>query len=264
MSASDTTTYLARYGIVAPNKDRFDEHKAQYRRHRDDFRAHPRSLLELAAWKRADDSSDYQLFPSLAEYALHNPKGLILSKSDYSYIIGNMASYDSRQYPLALHQKRPEGQGFCHTLVIPRDRVFNVVDPDATANDCSLLKEMYSHFTSFLSSDGGKETLLRRARQALLTQDAKLLESNDSAYTTAVRNAVFADFAASSSEFMKLEPEDFIYGFHVFPDNSIGHLHMHVFPSRDSLRQWSTKSYDHKTVPLQAILEVEKEDARDK
>lgn len=63
------------------------------------------------------------------------------------------------------------------------------------------------------------------------------------------------------SEFLGLKAEsDFLLGFHVFPENSIGHLHMHVFPHRDYFREFSTKDYDYKTVPLQAILDVEKEE----
>ncbi|KAL8683544.1 MAG: hypothetical protein Q9186_000456 [Xanthomendoza sp. 1 TL-2023] len=272
--------YHVKYGTVAPTKERFEEHKAQYRRQRDTFRADPRSSVELSAWKRVDNGFNYQLLnqsgkafvpPALvgkqyqasdtffSEYALHNPSSLILSSSTHSYIIGNMASYDGRQYPLAPTEKRPEGQGFCHTLVIPRERVYNVVDPDATANDCFLLKEMRAHFIRFMSTDGGKAALLARAKKALTDQDRKLTFAKDNdAYTSEIRQAVYADFDVGSRIFMKLKQDDFIFGFHVFPENSIGHLHMHVFPSWEALREWSTRDYDYKTVPFEAIMEVER------
>lgn len=61
-------------------------------------------------------------------------------------------------------------------------------------------------------------------------------------------------------QFERLKEDDFLFGFHCFPENSIGHLHMHVFPHGEQFREFSTKEYDWKTVPLQAVLEVEKED----
>ncbi|KAI4241528.1 MAG: hypothetical protein L6R40_004507 [Gallowayella cf. fulva] len=285
---SSNAMYLAKYGSIAPTKENFDELKAHYRGQRDSFRSDPRSLQELTAWKQADHDFDYQLlgiryyvaerlssvygkpfskaFQRLhSEYALHNPSSLILSSTPHSYIIGNMASYDSRQYPLAPTEKRPEGQGFAHTLVIPRARVYNVVDPDATKNACFLLKEMHAHFLNFwsLPHNAGKTALLARARKALLDQDAKLLSSAPhAAYTDPIRTAIFAAFEQKSVEYLHLDADrDFVFGFHVFPENSIGHLHMHVFPSKEGLREWSTRDYDYKTVPLEAVLEVEEEDA---
>lgn len=72
---------------------------------------------------------------------------------------------------------------------------------------------------------------------------------------------MFKQFEEKGRGFGELNvEEDFLMGFHVFPDNSIGHLHMHVFPHGEGMREWSTREYDWKTVPLQAVLEVERED----
>ncbi|KAL9595365.1 MAG: hypothetical protein Q9219_006491 [cf. Caloplaca sp. 3 TL-2023] len=280
--------YRARYGNIAPTGTRFEELKQHYRERRDKFRANPRSSIELEAWKKQDNNFDYRLLngnqksfipPALvgketpggtpwakadtffSEYAMHNPADYILSESPYSYIIGNVASYDGRQYPESPEGKRPEGQGFCHSLVIPKERVYNVVDPKATANDCFLLREMKTHFVNFWLS-GDKSKILERAKHAMEQQDRKLRPNNSSCSPIyeRVRDDVFGQFEATKEPFKDLKPDDFLYGFHVFPENSIGHLHMHVFPHRDELREWSTKIYDYKTVPLQAVLEVEKED----
>lgn len=197
------------------------------------------------------------------EYAQHNPRDLILSESEHSYIIGNLASYDGRQYPEAPSGKRPEGQGFAHSLVIPKARVYNIVDPDATANNCFLLHEMRAHFISFWQHSNGQAKILARAKRAVDDQDTKLMNSptgSSPVYET-VRDDVFAHYESTSPDFSTLDPRrDFLMGFHVFPDNSIGHLHMHVFPHREAFRAFSTKEYDWKTVPLQAVLEVERED----
>ncbi|KAL8921500.1 MAG: hypothetical protein Q9208_005654 [Pyrenodesmia sp. 3 TL-2023] len=209
------------------------------------------------------------------EYATHNAPDLILSETARSYIIGNLASYDSRQYPSAPRDKRPEGQAFAHTLVIPKARVYNIVDPAAAADRCSLLHEMRRHFLDFWARPEGKAKILARTRRALEEQDQKLLllasssssspsssnpnTTNNSDYAS-VRDDIFAHYEAMKPAFERLKEEDFLFGFHCFPENSIGHLHMHVFPHGEAFRQFSTKDYDYKTVPLQAVLEVEKED----
>lgn len=284
--------FKERYGSIAPTESRFEELKQHYRILRDNFRADPRSTVELEAWKRQDNDFDYELLngnkksfipPGLvgkkspggavwaatdtffSEYALHNPSSLILSESPHSYIIGNLASYDSRQYPSAPANKRPEGQGFAHTLVIPKSRIYNVVDPAATADNCFTLTELRAHFINFWNhTPDGRAKILARTKMAMDSQDKKLLsdpESPDTPIYESVRGDVFKQFEEKGRGFGELNvEEDFLMGFHVFPDNSIGHLHMHVFPHGEGMREWSTREYDWKTVPLQAVLEVERED----
>ncbi|KAL9591339.1 MAG: hypothetical protein Q9179_007823, partial [Wetmoreana sp. 5 TL-2023] len=199
------------------------------------------------------------------EYALHNPQTLlILSESTHSYIIGNVASYDGRQYPLVPpNSNRPEGQGFCHSLVIAKTRIYNIVDPDATANGCFLLEEMRAHFTNFWRHDDGASKIFARAKQVVDDRDEILRSGNGGSspdYDDSVSRDVSLYFEDMKKKFVELEAKDLLMGFHVFPDNSIGHLHMHVFPHGESFRQYSTKMHDWKTVPLQAVLEVEREE----
>ena len=68
------------------------------------------------------------------------------------------------------------------------------------------------------------------------------------------------DFNSMAQSFERLKVGDFQFGFHAFPDNSVGHLHMHVFPRQSELRKWSTRTHDWKTIPIEAVLEVEEED----
>ena len=196
---------------------------------------------------------------------------MILSKSQQSYIIGNVASYDQRQYPQWFNPKfepgknTPAGQGFGHTLVISRNRVFNVIDEDATANDCNLLKEMKEHFVSFWKSKDGIPKLLRRTRSAFDDQNNKLESkpSRPKKYKEMLPQWIL-DYKLLAKDFQECKPEDFEFAFHAHPDNSVGHLHMHVFPKSRVLREFSSKQHDWKTIPLQAILEVEEEDKKKK
>ncbi|KAL8710759.1 MAG: hypothetical protein Q9220_004777 [cf. Caloplaca sp. 1 TL-2023] len=267
------------------------KHQDHYRMMRDSFQSNPLSSSELAAWRSRDNHYNYHLLnigksfiPSkligtiqpgapknalpwsrsdtfFSEYLAHNDPNLVLSQTPHSYIIGNEASYDRRHYPCrAITEKRPEGQGFGHLLIIPKSRIYNIVDPAATANNCFILHEMRSHFHHFWEeSASGPASALQRARDSFVTAVSKMSTAEKSTYQL-TRNDIEQYFDASGEEFVRLKAEeDFMMGFHVFPENTIGHLHMHVFPVRDSLRCWSTRDYDYKTVPLAAVLEVEAE-----
>lgn len=194
---------------------------------------------------------------------------MILSESQDSYIIGNLATYDSRQYPQWYDSKfepgvnTPEGQGFGHTLVISKTRIFNVVDPEATKDDCRWLKEMKHHFICFWETEHGSPKLIRRTQSAFDDQNAKLERKKTTLEIfQKLLPTLKKDFDSLAEEFKQLEPKDFQFAFHAWPDNSVGHLHMHVFPKKEVLRRFSAKRHDLKTIPLEAILQVEEEDKR--
>ena len=202
------------------------------------------------------------LISTLQEFESHNPASLILSESQDSYIIGNLASYDKRQYPeFKSGEHTPEGQGFGHCLVISRKRIFNIVDPEATANHSALLKEMKEHFITFWKTEDGSPKLLRRVRSTFDEQNDKMASDDRNTNSSeSLLSTLIKDFDALSKSFLRCQPEDFVFAFHAYPASSVGHLHMHVFPKNGNLRQFSTKSHDWKTIPIEAVLEVEQED----
>ena len=199
------------------------------------------------------------------EYEVHY-KGLILSTSEESYIITNKASYDGRQYSKWSNgiyvpgEGTQEGQSFAHVLVIPKMRVFSVVDPDATKNHGALLIEMKEHFVKFWQSGNGPREILHSVEATVKDENNKLVEqSRKPEDCKSLVADVLATFKEMSNEYKKLQPDDFVYAFHPFPGISVGHLHMHVFPKADKFRTVSTKRHDEKTIPLDVILEAEKE-----
>lgn len=190
---------------------------------------------------------------------------MILSESARSLVVGNLVSYDMRQYPEWFNSSykpgvnTPEGQAFGHCFVIPRKRVFNVVDPDAVTNDADLLKEMREHFKKYWNEDG-KEKIISRIELAVEGQNEKLASKKETSEEYRhLQTIVWNDFQTLSEEFRALGADDFVFGFHAYPDNSIGHLHMHVFPIKESLRKFSTRRHDKKTISLECVLKVEKE-----
>ena len=199
------------------------------------------------------------------EFKSHNRSDLILSESPISYIISNLASYDKRHYPGLKGEHTPEGQGFGHCLVISRERIFNVIDPDATANNSALLKAMKDHFITFWKFEDGPAKLLKRVRWTF-DQHNKKLESTDGTRASSCQNSpstLEKDFVQLEESFKRCKPADFEFAFHAHPHNSVGHLHMHVFPKSGDLRKFSAKNHDWKTIPIEAVLEVEEEDEKE-
>lgn len=191
---------------------------------------------------------------------------MILSQTEKSFIIGNLASYDKRQYPAWLDIKNqpgvntPEGQAFGHTLVIPRKRIFNVVDPEATAGNSAILREMKEHFIKFWNSPGGKEKVIQRAKKAFDEQNSKLERKNETLYQQ-ILPPILNYFNESSATFRNLTPKDFVFALHPWPDCSVGHLHMHIFPRLADLRKFSTRKHDWKTISIKSVLAAEEEDS---
>ncbi|KAI4188844.1 MAG: hypothetical protein LQ346_005215 [Caloplaca aetnensis] len=268
----------SRFGDIAPTAAKYEGLKRFYIRSRDSCNGDSKLGQELKAWKSTEDNFRYELIKGLlprdlvgqktksghtrlttdtffSEYKEHNDTEKILSETDHSYIIGNAASYDSRQYP-----DKPDsaGQGFGHCLVIPRQRIYNIVDPAATADDCFIIREMHRHFLDFWSKQVNRRKMLVCAKQSILDQYTKMWEGPGRLGTeVAIKKKVLSCYRAVKKKYLKLRPEDFIFGFHPHPTHSVGHLHMHVFPHAEKFREYSTKSHDCKTIPLQAILEAE-------
>ncbi len=182
----------------------------------------------------------------------------------------NKESYDTRQYPIWANDKyipgenTPEGQAFAHILVIPKKRIFNIVDPDATANGGELLKAMRDHFVSFwtkfdgLKKDRGPEKILKRVKVVIQERNDILgcKQQDLDLYNTLV-GEVRSTYEEMSKKYATLKVKDFMFAFHPFPQCSVGHLHMHVFPKDDTFRKYSTTRHDKKTIPLDVILKVE-------
>lgn len=195
---------------------------------------------------------------------------MILSETSESLVVGNLVSYDGRQYPDWFDPNyksginTPEGQAFGHCFVIPRKRIFNIVDPEAVANDAALLKEMREHFIKCWTEDG-KDKIISHIRLAVESQNEKLAAKKETrAQYLHLCSMIWRDFQMLSEEFRTLAADDFVFGFHAYPDNSVGHLHMHVFPTKRSLRKFSTRRHDWKTISLECVLKVEKEHPRDR
>lgn len=122
---------------------------------------------------------------------------------------------------------------------------------------------MKEHFITFWKTEDGSPKLLKRVRSTFDEQNTKLASNDRNAESCkSLLSTLIKDFDILSKSFMSCKPDDFEFAFHAYPANSVGHLHMHVFPKKGDLRKFSTKSHDWKTIPIEAVLEVEAEDER--
>ena len=123
-----------------------------------------------------------------------------------------------------------------------------------------MLEDMKDHFCHFWKYGAGPKKILLGLEKVITDRNAALAKKRE---TTELAKKVALEtmttFRAMSEEYQKLEPNDFVYAFHPFPDCSVGHLHMHVFPVKDKFRTFSAKRHDWKTIPLNVIVEAERE-----
>ena len=216
--------------------------------------------------------SEYLPLSDMQEFKDHNDESLILSESPNSYIIGNRESYDERQYPSWANPNwksgvsTPAGMVFGHCLVIPKGRLYNIVDPDATGSNLAPIKEMMNHFTAFWNIEGNREKVIARQELAVEQQNSNLataaLKSGRKCHLLEcekIKREVASTSKALSPKFLNLTQDDFVFVFHPFPNVSVGHLHMHVLATSAELRKVSSTIHDWKSVTTEAIQAVEQE-----
>lgn len=160
--------------------------------HRTAFQQNPRCVTDLEAFNRGDNNYEYTCLKGLipkslvgkpsssgkppwqksetffTNYEDHHPADYILSATADSLIINNGSSYDVRQYaaqydPDDKDKTASAGMSYVHLLVIPRQKLYNVV----SLNDTVIVEEMISHFKTFLTKADAINIIISHTRQAL-------------------------------------------------------------------------------------------------
>ena len=122
--------------------------------------------------------------------------------------------------------------------------------------------------------DAQNATLLRKAAEEDVKGGIEPAVPNPSA--TEVQNMIDGfehDWNVLQAKYLRLEVQpqtqvtgtknrdgnggDFVMGFHPWDTNSVGHLHMHVFPRGGEFRKWSARRHDWKTVEVGDVWAVQ-------
>ncbi|KAJ8507846.1 hypothetical protein ONZ45_g9831 [Pleurotus djamor] len=264
------------------------KHLAEVTKLREDFLANPDAIRELKAYEAHEDNCAYVILKGLippalvgqssngigmpwrksdtffTDYALHYPRQRILSESENSYIICNNAAHDVRLYSSDVNlsgvdKSSSAGMSYMHLLVIPKSKVYNVV----SLKDSTIIDELETHFKQFwrrpgavaLINDAIKNTMEQRHNH-LIEAYVKADAHERIALLRPIMNACRSSTKAFATRLSGMEQRDVVFGFHVHPHASIGHLHMHVLLNDSSFRQHSTFAHDWKTVSVKVIRDI--------
>ncbi|KAI0594902.1 hypothetical protein F4775DRAFT_595789 [Biscogniauxia sp. FL1348] len=246
------------YASQRPSLQRtFTNKQAQIREQHAAFWAHPAARDDVSAYRRASASHVYHSPPSASDgrcwLARSTPftvwRGAEpLGASENALLIGNRASFDAGQYPGG---PGAAGMSMVHLLVIPRAGLFNGVslrspvesgDVD-DVDDVAIIDEMVGLFRAAWARLPVRKAVVEHQYAAIQRRQEEA--PDDRAHAEALRH--WRELRRLVLVEEKLGFDDFAFGLHLWPDHSVGHLHMHVLAAPFEFRKYSTSVHDAKT-----------------
>ncbi|KAI1387999.1 uncharacterized protein F4822DRAFT_444472 [Hypoxylon trugodes] len=162
-------------------------------------------------------------------------EGKALAYNRHCLLIGNHSSFDVVQYP---ENPAQAGMSMIHILGIPRENLFNGVS--LGFDNVCIIWRLICLFKV--------EWRRPQFRQAVLEHQRRAIESRNNAAPDDARLEVAASHWRELQSMINLITEDdFAFGLHLWPDNSIGHLHLHIIATPEIFRRYSTLAHDEKT-----------------
>ncbi|KAI1341271.1 hypothetical protein F5Y15DRAFT_414387 [Xylariaceae sp. FL0016] len=208
------------------------------------FWSQPSARDDVSAYRRADASHPYPAVGGTpakwlaASTPFTHWAGPCLAASDAALLIGNRASFDVAQY--RHHHDGPAGAGMSmvHLLCIPRAGLFNGVALDRAS--APIIDHMVELFRAAWVQPAARRAVLRHQREAIGRR-------HRAAPDAAAYRAAVAHWRELEGMIDALSPSDFAFGLHLWPDQSVGHLHLHVIAAPLACRKYSTSRHDEKT-----------------
>ncbi|KAI1374478.1 hypothetical protein F4677DRAFT_461498 [Hypoxylon crocopeplum] len=202
------------------------------------FWSRPGAKEDVEAYLNKTENHVYQTVPKGVQprTPFTEWKGANFGESENALIIGNHASFYAGQYKDAPEKA---GMSMIHVLAIPKANIFNGVSLDKS--NVFIINEMINLFKHSWEEPGTRKAMIDHQLDALRRRNQEVPDTR--VYGTAIKR--FRELEAMAND---IPIEDFTYGFHLFPDNSVGHLHMHIFAFRHKYRRYSTYAHDDKTI----------------
>ncbi|KDQ32194.1 hypothetical protein PLEOSDRAFT_154387 [Pleurotus ostreatus PC15] len=254
---------------------RFTDHLEEFGRLRTEFWSTPGIIEELKAYEARNDDHEYKILKGLipkplvgrvtndvgpawqtsdtffTDFPEHNYPNRVLSSTEHSHIICNVACHDTRLYssdidPSSLDKTAAAGMSYMHLL---------------------LITEMKAHFLDFWNRDDSVNKVNRAIHDAMerrYTEVARAYQRSNSSTAPqrlALLDAVMEECRISAVNFANTlrtntSATDVVFGFHSHPHHSVGHLHMHVLLADPQFRTYSTLAHDWKTLSFEAVEHV--------
>ncbi|KAF7426465.1 hypothetical protein PC9H_008834 [Pleurotus ostreatus] len=276
----------------------FTDHVRKFRRFRAEFWNTPGVQEELKAYEACDNDYEYKILKGLVPKSLvgrvtndfgpawqksdtfftdfpeHNVPERVLSSTEDSHIICNVACHDTRLYssdidPSSSDKTAAAGMSQVDIAnVLTRSGILTAIGHtvyNAVSHlNPDLITEMKIHFWDFWFSDGSINKIIHAIHDAMerrYTEVADAYQRNDNSTAPqrlALLDAVMEECRISAVDFAKTlratkNRVDVAYGFHSHPHHSVGHLHMHVLLADPQFRTYSTLAHDWKTLSFEAV-----------
>ncbi|KAK8118330.1 uncharacterized protein PG998_002956 [Apiospora kogelbergensis] len=210
------------------------------------FWAHSQATGDVKAYLQGDEGHDYAKIDKWvqARTPFTDPPNEKLAEGDTAFIIGNRASFDVAQY---LDKPSAAGMSMIHLLALPRDAIYNAVS--LNQDNVCLIDDMVALFRSSWNEKEFRSRVLAHQRKAI--ENAKGDSKNDEGYRLALEH-----YEELESSIHQIEVKDFKFGLHLFPDQSVSHLHMHIIAATKSMRKYSTSHHDQKTKDALEVRDI--------
>ncbi|KAI1634413.1 hypothetical protein F4809DRAFT_665667 [Biscogniauxia mediterranea] len=216
------------------------------------FWAQPAASDDVSAYRRASPTHVYRA-PSPASagrwLAASTPftrwGGDVLAASPAALLVGNRASFDAGQYA-AGPGAGAAGMSMVHLLAIPRAGLFNGVSlrsPSGDVDDVAIVDEMVALFRAAWARLAVRQAVVEHQYAAIQRRQEEA--PDDRAHAEALRH--WRELKRLVLVEDRLGVDDFAFGLHLWPDHSVGHLHMHVLAAPSEFRKYSTSEHDEKT-----------------
>ncbi|KAI1806288.1 hypothetical protein F4811DRAFT_511424 [Daldinia bambusicola] len=167
----------------------------------------------------------------------YNHAPTIFAESDDVLLIGNHSSFDTVQYE---ENPAKAGMSMVHILGISKEPLFNGVS--LSPQNVSIIDDVIDLFEEEWDTPGFRVAVLNHQREAIRNRIATESVENQKAGEKALHN-----WDELSNQIHSLSFDDFTFGLHLWPDHSVGHLHVHIIATPDWCRKPSTLAHDEKT-----------------
>ncbi|KAI1208591.1 uncharacterized protein F4807DRAFT_461530 [Annulohypoxylon truncatum] len=176
--------------------------------------------------------------------AENNKEVVKFAVSDKVLLIGNRSSFSEGQYP---GDPKAAGMSMIHIFAISRANYFNAVS--LRKHEASIINDMINFFREQWKRPEFREAVLAHQRNAIENQG------------TEGRAQARQQWQELKGIVHQLKFEHFAFGFHLWPDNTVAHLHMHIIAMPEKFRRYSTRLNDAKTVDAHEVrAEVKRHD----
>ncbi|KAI0379003.1 hypothetical protein F5Y04DRAFT_283373 [Hypomontagnella monticulosa] len=166
--------------------------------------------------------------PPFSDWDEADPKTLRVGRT--AILILNRESFSVAQYG---GEPERAGMSFIHIMAIPIDNLFNGVS--LTPATVGIIKESIQLFEETWEDMEHRKEIVEKQVDAI----KRRAEGQEKAMD---------QYEELREMAMNLKVDDFAFGLHLWNEQSVPHLHLHIIAMTTEMREYSTKEHDKKTV----------------